>query len=267
MRFSMELFFVGTVVFFVGTVVAQENAKRATPVGNNTQGADSNIHTEQMIANNLGRFQYQDGEVTIFQNKLMPSDFFFTPFPNIEPNFTDCHYNDLSGHTELTLVVALYTAGLVDSVRRHIKNRNDTCHVQHCGVSLLPMHSIRLVQKDLRTSESKKKYTLDSEWHSNTQLRQTIEFIMYTSNMSICEDLRGSIISRCRLSNLEVQYSLQGQQTVGRSLEVTTEHVTKTSMYNRIKSQLPSQDQDIPRSKTLDRMLSYSFHADWIRSE
>ncbi|CAF3856951.1 unnamed protein product [Rotaria sp. Silwood1] len=105
------------------------------------------------------------------------------------------------------------------------------------------MHSIRLFQKGLRTTESRKKYTVDSEWHSNTQLRQTIEFIIYTSNMSICENLKDSIISRCHLSNFEVHYLLHGQQTAARKLEITTEDVTRTLMYNQIQSQFSSNHQ------------------------
>ncbi|CAF3804931.1 unnamed protein product [Rotaria sp. Silwood1] len=212
---------------------------------NNKQSANSNIYIEQIAVSDVGRFQYQDGEVTLFQNQLKPSDFFFAPFPHVEPNLTDCNYNDLSGYTELTLAVSLYTTNLLESAERHIKSQNDTCHAKHCGVSLLPTHSIRLIQKGLRTRESKKEYILDSEWHSNAQFRQTIDFIIYTPNMSTCERLKNSITSRCRLSNFEVQYSLLGQQTVARTLEVTTEHVTKTSMYNEIKSQFPSDLQDI----------------------
>ncbi|CAF1356266.1 unnamed protein product [Rotaria sp. Silwood1] len=106
------------------------------------------------------------------------------------------------------------------------------------------MHSIRLIHKGRQSPESQKKYTLAGEWHSNTQLRQAVEFIIYTSNMSVCQSLKNSITSRCSLSNFEVQYSLQGQQTAARTLEVTTEHVTKTSMFNKIKSQLPSNAQD-----------------------
>ncbi|CAF3245030.1 unnamed protein product, partial [Rotaria sp. Silwood2] len=243
MHWFPVLFFLGTVALIVD-ITTQEDSESSIIAGNNSQSANKNIHTEQIIASDVGRFQYQDGEVTLFQNQRKLSDFFFTPFPHIEPNLTDCNYNHFSGHTELTLVVSLYTINLLESAKHYIKNQNYTCHTEHCGVSLLPIHSIRLIQKGLRTPESKNEYTLDSEWHSNTQLRQTIEFIIYTSNMPICESLKTSIMSRCRLSNFEVQYSLQGQQTVTRTLEVTTEHVMKTSMYNQITSQIPSDYQD-----------------------
>ncbi|CAF3084991.1 unnamed protein product [Rotaria sp. Silwood2] len=212
--------------------------------GNNTQNANNSIDIEQITTTNVGRFQYQDGEVILFQNQLKPSYFFFTPFPHIEPNLTDCNYNDLSGYTELTLMVSLYTTNLLESIKHHVKKQHDICHTKHCEVSLLPIRFIRLTQKGLRTSASKEKYTLDSEWHSNIQLRQTIDFIIYTSNRSICESLKNAIISYCRLSNFEIQYSLHGQQTVDRTLEVTTEHVTKTLMYNQIKSRFPSDHQD-----------------------
>ena len=95
-----------------------------------------------------------------------------------------------------------------------------------------------------RSTESQKKYIVDSEWHSNTQLRQTIEFAIQVSNMSVCKSLKESIVTRCRLSNFEIHYALEGQQTAARTIEVTTTHVTNTAMYNKIKSQFPSNNQD-----------------------
>ncbi|CAF4969373.1 unnamed protein product [Rotaria sp. Silwood1] len=232
------------IALIVGTAT-QKDSERFIITGNKIESAATNIHNEQIAATNMGRFRYQGGEVTLFQNQLKPSDFFFTPFPHIEPNLTDCNDNEFSGYTELTLVVSLYTTNLLEAVERDIKKKHqDKCDTQHCKVSLLPMHSIRLIHKGRQSPESQKKYTLAGEWHSNTQLRQAVEFIIYTSNMSVCQSLKNSITSRCSLSNFEVQYSLQGQQTAARTLEVTTEHVTKTSMFNKIKSQLPSNAQD-----------------------
>ena len=100
------------------------------------------------------------------------------------------------------------------------------------------MHSVRLFQRGLRTTDSRNRYTLDNEWHSNTQLRQTIEFIIYTSNMSVCQNLKESIVSPCRLANFEVHYLLHGQQTISRKLEITTDYVTETSMYNQMRSKI-----------------------------
>ncbi|CAF2563130.1 unnamed protein product [Rotaria sp. Silwood2] len=111
-----------------------------------------------------------------------------------------------------------------------------------CDASLLPMSAIRLVQKGLRTDKSRQMYTINEEWRSNTLLLQSIEFVIYTANQSICEHLRSSIVERCYLSNFEIHYSLHSEKTVERQVEINTEQITGTSMYNRILSQFPQSD-------------------------
>lgn len=101
------------------------------------------------------------------------------------------------------------------------------------------MNSIRLIQKGFRSNTTHNKFTLEESWLSATRLLQSMEFIIYTSNTTICEQLRSTLINRCRLPYFEVQYSLHGQQTVQRQLEVNTEHVTSTTMYNQIRAQFP----------------------------
>ncbi|CAF1039538.1 unnamed protein product [Didymodactylos carnosus] len=212
-------------------------------VGGGGGGGGTNIfHAE--IETDGGRFKYQDGEVYLLQNQRKPIDFFFTPFPHIEPNLTECSLNEFSGHNELTLSVSLYTPNLINSIGDHLKQHYNICRIQHCDVSPLPMHSIRLFQKGLRTNDTQSKYTLDKEWQSNTQLRQTVELIIYTSTMSVCESARTSLTSRCRLPNFDIRYSLHAQQTATRQLGINTEHITSTTMYNQICSQFPS-NQDL----------------------
>lgn len=243
-KFSVGIFFSYIVIIIV--TVTQINANSPMIPGNNTQSYSSNIWTAKLPATNIGGFKYHDGQVILLQNQLKSSDFFFTPFPYIEPNLTTCYYNEFDDQTELKLFVSLYTPNLLEDIEKDIKkNHPDLCAKEGCKVSLLPMHSIRLFQKGRRPPDSRKRYTVDSEWQSNTQLRQTIEFIIQTSNMHVCESLKNSIKTHCSLSNFEIHYALEGQQTAARTVEVTTEHVTDTSMYNKIKSQFPSNDQGI----------------------
>ncbi|CAM4886155.1 unnamed protein product [Rotaria socialis] len=243
MQWFSGYFFLGILLLIFSTAT-QYNSNRSLSEGDITSSKNENIQQEIVGTTNAGRFKYQDGEVILLQNQRKLSDFFFTPFPHVEPNLTECHDDEFSGRTELTLVVSLYTTNLTEFIERHIQKRQDICHTERCDVSLVPMHSIRLFQKGFRTVEASKKFTLDDRWHGNTQLRQMVEFIFYTYNMSICESLKHSITSHCRVSNFEVHYSLEGQQTTSRTLEVTTEHVTKTSMYNQIKSQFPENNRD-----------------------
>ncbi|CAF3736181.1 unnamed protein product [Rotaria socialis] len=236
--------FLGMVLIIVNTV-GQDEWKRSMTAVHNSPIINHYIQNETIVITSIGRFKYQDGEVILLKNKQKASEFFFTPFPYIEPNYTACNYNDFSGRTELTLVLSLYTTDLLESIESHIKKHQKICRTEHCSASLLPMHSIRLFEKGNRTKESQIKYTLDNQWYSNTPLRQTMEFIIYTLNMSICESFQDSIISRCRLPNFEIQYSLDTQQTTSRNVEVTTEHITSTSIYTQIKSQFHSNAQNM----------------------
>ena len=231
------LFVLSMIILIVGTSTEKNSDSSMTAV--------DQINGSQITATNLGRFPYQDGEVILFQNQLKLDNFFFTPFPQVEPNLTECSDNEFSGRTELILFVSLYTTDLLESVERHIKSQNDTCPTENCHVSLLPIQSIRLLQKGLQTPESKTKYTLNSEWQNKTALLQMVQFIIYTSNMSTCESLQNAITSRCRLSDFEVQYSAPGQQTEVRTVELTSGYVANTSMYKQIKSQLHSKKQEI----------------------
>ncbi|CAF3355478.1 unnamed protein product [Rotaria sp. Silwood2] len=202
------------------------------------------IHQVEVQTSNIGRIKYDDGEVILYQNQRKPTDIFFTPFPRVNPLSSECHENILSGHVELSLSVELYTPLLIQVIQGYMKqyfpklcSENSTC-----DASLLPMSAIRLVQKGLRTDKSRQLYTINEEWRSNTLLLQSIEFVIYTANQSICEHLRSTIVERCYLSNFEIHYSLHSEKTVERQVEINTEQITGTSMYNRILSQFPQSD-------------------------
>ncbi|CAF3438751.1 unnamed protein product, partial [Rotaria sp. Silwood2] len=202
------------------------------------------IHQVEVQTSSIGRIKYDDGEVILYQNQRKPTDIFFTPFPRVNPLSSECHESILSGHVELSLSVELYTSLLIQVIQSYMKqyfpklcSENSTC-----DASLLPMSAIRLVQKGLRTDKSRQMYTINEEWRSNTLLLQSIEFVIYTANQSICEHLRSSIVERCYLSNFEIHYSLHSEKTVERQVEINTEQITGTSMYNRILSQFPQSD-------------------------
>lgn len=209
-----------------------------------TTSDDVDIWKVEVGTSSMGRIKYEDGEVVLYQNRLKPTDIFFTPFPRVNPTNSDCYENILSGHVELSLSVELHTSRLVQAVKTYLKDHFSTLCGENaaCDVSLLPMSAVRLVQKGLRTSKTRQMYMINDEWHSNTLLLQTIEFIIYTTNQSACERLRSSIVERCYLSNFEIHYSLHSERTVERQVEISTEQVTQTTMFNRIQSQFPRSD-------------------------
>jgi hypothetical protein len=213
-------------------------------VSTSTSSGDGGIHQVEVGTSSIGRIKYDDGEVILYSNQRKPTDIFFTPFPRVDAASTECRENLLSDHVELTLSVELYTPQLVRAVNNYMKQRFSTlCGVNEtCDISLLPMNAIRLIQKGLRTNKAREMYTINDEWHSNTLLLQSIEFIIYTANDSVCEKLRLSIAERCHLSNFEVQYSLHSEKTIERQVEITTEQITSTSMFNRIQSQFSKSD-------------------------
>ncbi|CAM4804036.1 unnamed protein product [Rotaria magnacalcarata] len=217
----------------------------------------------EVSTKNIGRIKYRDGEVMIAQNQQKPTDFFFTPFPYADPDETNCYENEFNNRTELGLQVELYTPHLVQAIKHYLyKNQPFLCGNSTsdflCDVSLLPKTSIRLVQKISNSMSTRQKYTLEDIWQSATLLLQSMEFIIYASNMSECEKFRKSLTERCRLPNFEVHYSLYGRQTVQKQLEVNTEHVTSTTMYNRIHAQFPSAETVVLTGGDFKELLSES---------
>ncbi|CAF3972341.1 unnamed protein product [Rotaria sp. Silwood1] len=214
------------------------------------KASDGGIFHVKVRTSNFGRIKYEDGEVLLAQNLEKPTDIFFTPFPRVDPSSTECQENELSGQTELILSVDLYTSHLIRDVHAYINKRYPTlCNgdveenmTTKCDVSLLPMNAIRLVQKGLRSNMSRLKYLVDDQWHSNTLLLQSVQFIIYTHNISVCHQARSATVDRCQMSNFEIQYSLYSEKIVERQIEITSEHVTSSSMFNHIRSQLPTTD-------------------------
>ncbi|CAF3875393.1 unnamed protein product, partial [Adineta steineri] len=193
---------------------------------------------------NVGRVKYKKGEVNLFQNQEKPTSFFFTSFPLVNPLNSKCHTNILSGYVELSLAVELYTSQLTEAVNNYLKehfstlcNSNKTCHI-----SMLPMNVIGLIQKGLRANKTQEMYKINQEWFPNTVFLQSINFPIYTKNESICEHLLSTLVDDCYLSNFEIHYSLQPEKLVERQIDITTEQITSTAIFNRIRSQFSMSD-------------------------
>jgi hypothetical protein len=230
-------------------------------------GSDSTngggIFQVEVSTKNIGQIKYQDGEVLIAQNQQKNTDFFFPPFPYLQPLESDCHENQFDDRIELRLHVELYTPQLIEAVKEYLfKYQSAVCGNTTssfvCDVSLVPMNSIRLVKKGSRLDSIHQKYTLEDNWQSATLLLQSMGFIIYTLNMSVCEQLLSSLNEKCRLPNFELHYSLHGQQTVQRQLEVNTEHLTNTNIYNQIRSQFSSAETVVLTGNDFKKLLSES---------
>jgi hypothetical protein len=222
-----------------------------------------NIFQTEVSTKNVGRIRYRDGNVLITQNQKKQTDFFFTPFPYLEREESQCEDNDFSGRTELKIQVELYTLQLEQFVKDYLhKYQTALCGNETsssmCDVSLLPMNSIRLVQGGSRSNGINHMYTLDDTWKSATLLLQRMDFVINPSNMTVCKQLLRAVTEKCRLPNFEIQYSLHGQQTAKRQLEVNTEHVTSTTMYNQIRAQFPSAETVVLTGGDFKELLSES---------
>ncbi len=217
----------------------------------------------ELTPKKIGRMKYLDGEIMIFQNKHKHTDFFFTPFPYVQHEQTQCYENVLNDRIELGLQVELYTSQLIEAVKDYLyKHQSVLCGNTTssfiCDVSLLPINSIRLIQKNFRSSNTHQKYTLEDSWQSNDLLLQSIEFVIYVSNMTLCEQLRTTLTEKCRLPNFEMYYSIHDQQTVQRQLEVNTEHISSTNMYNQIRAQFPLTETVLLTENDFRELLSQS---------
>jgi hypothetical protein len=223
---------------------------------------NSNTFQVEVSTKNIGRIKYRDGEVSIAQSQQKRTDFFFTPFPYLQAAETECYENVFSDRIELTLQVQLYTPQLIQAVKDYLsKYQSSLCgnmtSSSICDVSLLPINSIRLAQRGSRVNSSYSKYTLE-EWESGALLLESMNFIIYASNMTVCEQLRRALADKCRLSNFEVHYSLNGQKTVQRQLDVKIEHVTSTNIYNQIHAQFPSAQTVILTGDDFKELISES---------
>ncbi|CAF1081968.1 unnamed protein product [Adineta steineri] len=224
-------------------VILKTAAKESVSELSNTVGI---FHVDINTENN-DRIKYQDGEVIIAQNQKKHTHFYFTPFPYLLSEETQCYEDTLNDRIELGLQVELYTPQLIEVVKDYLyRSKSSLCGNTTssfvCDVSLLPINSIRMVQKDLHSNKIRSKYTLDESWQSTTLLLQSMEFVIYTSNMTVCEQLRKTLTEKCRLSNFEIHYSLNNQKILQRQLEVNAEHVTSTNMYNQIRTQFPEEE-------------------------
>ena len=239
------------------TLILKTVADHSDPDLTNNGG----IFQVEVSTKNIGRIKYRDGEVVIAQNQQKDTDFFFTPFPYLQHEETQCHEDTLSDRVELALHVELYTPQLIQAVTDYLFKKQpflcgNTSSSSVCDISLLPMNAIRLVQKGLRSGNTRHRYTLEDSWQSATLLLQSMEFIIYTSSMTVCEQLRKTLTEKCRLPNFEVHYSLHGQNTVRRQLDITTEHVANTTLYNQIRAQFPSAETVVLTGEDFKTLLS-----------
>jgi hypothetical protein len=230
--------------------------------GSDLTNGDSIFQTE-VSTKNVGWINYRDGKVLITQNQKKQTDFFFTPFPYLEREESQCEENSFSGHVELKLEVELYTPQLEQFVKDYLyKYQSSLCgnatSSSICDVSLLPMNSIRLFKRDSRSNNIHQKYTLEDSWQPATLLLQSMQFVIHVSNITLCEELLRAVKEKCRLPDLEVQYSLHGQQTIQKQLEVNTEHVTSTTMYNQIRAQFPTAETVVLTGGDFKELISES---------
>lgn len=229
---------------------------------NSTASRHSEEHSSiwgiEVRTTNIGRVKYEDGEVILSQNQGKLTDIFFTPFPRVNPLNSECHQNILSGYVELSLSVDLYTPQLIQTVRNYLKEHFSTLCGENktCAISLLPMNSIRLVQKGPRKNQTQQLYMIDNQWYSNTVLLQSMDFPIYMTNESVCDHLRSSIVKRCYLPNFEIQYSLHSEKTVERQVNITAEQIMSTSTFNEIRSQFPKADIVVLTGEDFKQLMS-----------
>ena len=132
----------------------------------------------------IGRIKYRDGEVVLLQNQQKKTNFFFAPFPYLQFEEVQCHENDFIDSVELALPVELYTSELIQTVKTYLNKYysvlcGNMVSSSLCDVSLLPMNSIRLMQKTSRLNRTRQKYTLEDIYLAIDKSSSTINGIRY----------------------------------------------------------------------------------------
>ena len=219
---------------------------------------DEDDFHENIKLKQIGRMVYQDGQVNIAQNQEKPTDFYATPFPYLLSDKTNCHENPLK--------ISLYTSELIEAVKSYLyKSQSKLCGTSAssfvCHVSIIPIEAIRIFDKSIRANSPNNPYTLENNWRTNDLHSQTIEFSMYLTNMSVCEKIRKALVTNCRLSNFEIQYTINGSKNIQKQPEITTEHVTNTQLYRQIRTQSPSTDIVLLAENDFNELISQSVDA------
>lgn len=233
----------------------------------NEQVLRQNINLKQ-----LDQIRFQDGKVNVLQDQDKSIDFYVTPFPHVLPRETECREDFLSDRTELALKVSLFTTKLIDAVKNYLYNNQSklcgsTTLSFKCRVSLVPIVSVRIVDRTARTNYANNRYTFDHHWQTHNLQFQMLAFSMYLLNMTACEHIRKTLVDKCRLTNFEIEYLLDESNKVHRQLEITTEHARSTKIYREIRSQFPSEVNVVLNENDFKQLVNQTIEASIRRQQ
>lgn len=188
----------------------------------------------------VGGMKYSNGEVSIYQNEDKITEFYLTPFPYVQSDQTRCYKNLLHNRIELVLPIELYSSDLIQAVHTYLQKHHPTlCNSNQtsvtCDVSLLPINSLRLVQRD----QLIQKYTIDDHWYRNHFIHQSMKFLIYLSNRTLCDQLVKTMIQHGRLEDFQFQYSLDDRPIIKNFLVPMEEHIHETILAKEIRAQFP----------------------------
>ena len=214
---------------------------------------------EKNQAEMIGSIKYRQSRVMIYQSTQKNNEFYFTPLPSIQTNTSQCREDLFTGKIELIIHIDLYATHLKDSVKDYLmKHRQSVCggtkSTFSCEFSLIPMNLVRLFEK------SQHFYHLDNNWLTASYLEQSKDFAISVSNRTACEQLQQALTDRCQLGQLEFHYTVGGETTVERTINVTTEHVTTTLLYNKLVERLPAANRVLLEKTDFRRLITESLN-------
>ena len=66
-----------------------------------------------------------------------------------------------------------------------------------------------------------------------------MEFLIYLSTLTLCEQLQKTMIQHYRLSNFQFHYSIDDQQIIEKRLTLIMEYINETIISKQIRAQFP----------------------------
>ncbi|XP_055351150.1 uncharacterized protein LOC129597566 [Paramacrobiotus metropolitanus] len=144
--------------------------------------------------------------------------------------------NPFTQKYELHLWVLMWNQAYEEHIRRKIREQAPTTNFV---LSILPIESIRVKPGGLA-----KQYQFVDRWISYTSQPHYVVFRIICQNNETCTETAQRIREApgAFIWDLRVQYSLEGQTSVGKSIAVRAEHVQQTSLYAAINQKLPQKN-------------------------
>ncbi|XP_055351136.1 uncharacterized protein LOC129597554 [Paramacrobiotus metropolitanus] len=162
--------------------------------------------------------------------------FYYQPALFLDESRINVTFNYFTQQYEIRLYVLMWNQAFEEQIRRQIRQQYTATDFL---LNIIPVESIRIKPVGLN-----RKYRFIDRWIPYASQPQYVIFRLICPTQPDCDEIAGNIreAPSAFIWNLRVQYSLEGQHSVGKSITVKAEHVQQTSMYAAINQKLPQKN-------------------------